>query len=197
MTTITTKDFDKIFKLCRSYDPFTQYIDSYTQEQQAKANNDRICDELDAFFKALKLDAINHSVIWLADNSKPADKAEQNLRVFLESCNVAIVDAAPAPAPAKAKHVWTEDEIAKLVQTNDKVTCNALAKLYACQTADEQAIGETRVQNGMGFNGADSRILSSMAEFFKKTGFLTPKQLVVVRRKLVKYNKQLTRIANA
>ena len=103
----------------------------------------------------------------------------------------------PAPAPAKPKKVWSEDEIARLIQTNDKVAGKALEKLYDCQTAEEQAIGETRVQNGAGFNGADARILSSMAEFFKKTGFLTPKQLVVVRKKLVKYNKQLTRLANA
>ena len=96
----------------------------------------------------------------------------------------------------KLKRVWSEDEMKVLVQTNDKVLYGALKRLYECQTADEQASGETRIHNGVGFNGSDARILSSMAEFLKKTGFLTPKQRAIVRRKLVKYNKQLTRLAN-
>lgn len=96
-----------------------------------------------------------------------------------------------------AKRVWTEDEIKELVQTNDKVLYGALKNLYDCQTADEQATGETREHNGKGFNGLDAKFLSSTAEFLKKTGFLTPKQKVVVRKKLVKYTKQLTKLANA
>ena len=91
---------------------------------------------------------------------------------------------------------WTEDEIRELVQTNDKVLYGALKKLYACQTADEQSIGETVVQNGVGFNGVDSKILSSMAEFLNRNGYLSVKQKALVRKKMVKYTKQLTRLAN-
>ena len=91
---------------------------------------------------------------------------------------------------------WTEDEIRELVQTNDKVLYGALKKLYACQTADEQSIGETVEHNGVGFNGVDSKILSSMAEFLNRNGYLSAKQKVLVRRKMVKYTKQLTRLAN-
>ena len=91
---------------------------------------------------------------------------------------------------------WTEDEIRELVQTNDKVLYGALKKLYACQTADEQSIGETVEYNGVGFNGVDSKILSSMAEFLNRNGYLSAKQKVLVRRKMVKYTKQLTRLAN-
>lgn len=97
----------------------------------------------------------------------------------------------------KKRRVWTEDEIKNLIQTNDKVLYGALRKLYAEQTSDEQAAGTTKHYNGVGFNGADAKIMSSFAEFLKRTGFLTPKQKAVARRKLVKYNKQLTRIANA
>lgn len=96
-----------------------------------------------------------------------------------------------------ARRVWTEDEIRHLVATNDKVLVGALMKLYAEQTSDEQANGETRHHNGRGFNGTDSKFLSSVAEFYKKRGFLTDKQKHCVRRKLAKYNKQLTRLANA
>lgn len=96
-----------------------------------------------------------------------------------------------------ARRVWTEEEIRRLVQENDKVLYGALRKLYAEQTSDEQAEGATKYHNGVGFNGADSKIMSSFAEFLNRTGFLTPKQRAVARRKLVKYNRQLTRLANA
>lgn len=97
----------------------------------------------------------------------------------------------------KPKRVWSEDEIKVLVQTNDKVLYGALKKLYAEQTADEQNMGHTKYYNGAGFNGVDSRFLSSVAEFLNRTGFLTEKQKIVTRKKMVKYTKQLTRLANA
>lgn len=93
--------------------------------------------------------------------------------------------------------IWTEEEIKELVQTNDKVLYGALRKLYAEQTVDEKADGDTKYHNGVGFNGVDAKIMSSFAEFLKRTGFLTEKQKAVARKKLVKYNKQLTRLANA
>ena len=96
-----------------------------------------------------------------------------------------------------AKRIWKEEEIKNLIQTNDKVLYGALKKLYAEQTADEQEVGVTTHRNGAGFNGADSRIMTSFAKFLEKTGFLTPKQREIARRKMVKYTKQLTRLANA
>ena len=92
--------------------------------------------------------------------------------------------------------VWTEEEIKHLIQVNDKVLYGALKKIYGEQTADEKASGQTNHQNGVGFNGADAPILSSFAKFLDKTGFLTPKQKMIARKKLAKYNKQLTRLAN-
>lgn len=97
----------------------------------------------------------------------------------------------------KPKRVWTEDEIRNLIQTNDVVLYRALRKMYAQQTEDEQMDGDTKHNNGVGFNGADAKIMSSFARFLEKAGFLTPKQRAVARRKLVKYNRQLTRLANA
>lgn len=92
---------------------------------------------------------------------------------------------------------WTEDEIRTLVQSNDKVLYGALKKLYACQTAEEQAVGVTNVQNGAGFNGVDAPILTNFAQFLERTGFLTPRQKALARKKLKKYNRQLTALANA
>lgn len=99
--------------------------------------------------------------------------------------------------PIKAKKQWSADEIKNLVQTNDTVLYRALKKLYECQTADEQQYAETTQANGVGFNAIDAEFLTSCAQFLIKKGFLTDKQKVIVRKKLVKYNKQLTAIANA
>lgn len=101
------------------------------------------------------------------------------------------------PARQAEKKVWTEEEIKSLVQTNDKVLYGALKKLYAEQTADEKHSAQTTHKNGAGFNSVDAKFLTSVAEFLLKTGFLTDKQKVATRKKLVKYNKQLTRLANA
>ena len=92
--------------------------------------------------------------------------------------------------------IWTEEEIKSLIQTNDQVLYRALKKLYEQQTADEQMTGETKAHNGVGFNGVDSKFLSSVSKFLIAKGFLTTKQKAVTRRMLVKYNKQLTKLAN-
>ena len=94
------------------------------------------------------------------------------------------------------KKIWSESEIKELVQTNDKVLYRALKRLYDCQTADEKASKHTNEHNGRGFNSIDADFLSSLAEFLIKNGFLTEKQKFYARKKLVKYNKQLTRLAN-
>ena len=98
---------------------------------------------------------------------------------------------------AKQRRVWTQDEIKDLVQTNDKVLYGALRKLYDCQTSDEIADGTASHRNGAGFNGIDAGILTSFCEFLNRTGFLTPKQKAVARKKMIKYTRQLTMLANA
>ena len=97
----------------------------------------------------------------------------------------------------KPKKVWSEDEIRNLLETNNTVLCGALKKLYNQQTADEQADGTTKEHNGVGFNGADSEFLTSAAKFLIKNNYLSDRQIMVVRKKMIKYTKQLTRLANA
>ena len=95
-----------------------------------------------------------------------------------------------------AKRIWTEDEIRDYVQTNDKVLYGAIKKLYDEQTADEKEAGQTKHYNNIGFNGADSKFMSSIAEFLIRKGYLTEKQKFAARKRMVKYTKQLTRLAN-
>lgn len=99
--------------------------------------------------------------------------------------------------PERQRRVWTQEEIKNLVQTNDKVLYGALRQLYACQTADEIAEGTANHRNGAGFNGIDAGIMTSFCEFLNRTGFLTVKQKAIARKKLVKYTRQLTILANA
>lgn len=92
--------------------------------------------------------------------------------------------------------VWTVEEIKTLVLNNDKMVARSVVVLYDRQTASEQAAQETHERNGVGFNGVDASILSSFAEFYKSRGYLSVKQTAIARKKLPKYAKQLTAIAN-
>lgn len=94
------------------------------------------------------------------------------------------------------KRTWTATEIKYYIQNNDKVLYGAMKKLYECQTEDEKIMGEANHRNGVGFNGCDAKIMTSFCEFLNKTGFLTPKQRIIARKKMVKYTRQLTILAN-
>lgn len=70
---------------------------------------------------------------------------------------------------------------------NSYIVYRLLQALYKYQTADEQAAGVTNKLNNVGFSGADSVFLSSVAQSSQKYGRLTLKQAVSVGRCLKKY----------
>lgn len=92
---------------------------------------------------------------------------------------------------------YTAEFIREKMDTDDKWLVRGLIAIYKKQTAQEKAIRETREKNGVGFNGVDGQIMSSIAEFYMNRQYITPKQTVVVRRKMRKYAGQLARIANS
>ena len=75
--------------------------------------------------------------------------------------------------------------------SDDHWALRALVRIYSNQTAEEQNIGNTVVYNGVGFNGTDGHILSSFAEQYQRRNSLSPKQMTILRTKIVKYAKQL------
>lgn len=82
-----------------------------------------------------------------------------------------------------------------MLKTNDAWALRALIVIYQHQTDDEQASGLTSHDNGVGFSGCDSEILSSFAVQYQNRRWLSPKQMAILFRKIHKYAGQI--IANA
>jgi hypothetical protein len=75
--------------------------------------------------------------------------------------------------------------------TNQAWAVKALVKVYTLQTMDEQITGQTSNLNGIGFNGIDSKILSSFAEQVNKGRNLSVKQISILHKKMPRYHKQI------
>jgi hypothetical protein len=91
---------------------------------------------------------------------------------------------------------WTLDEIKSLLDSNKLFVCKAIVKIFERQTEDEKQADATGHSNGIGYNGSDAFIMSKFAKFYMEKGFLTDKQLAIGQKKIKKYAKQLTNIAN-
>lgn len=91
---------------------------------------------------------------------------------------------------------WTKEAIRERLKADDKWLIRGLLAIYRHQTDSEQNAGMTKEDNGVGFNGVDSAILSDMAKQFITRDFLTPRQIAIIRDKMLKYAGQLAKIAN-
>jgi hypothetical protein len=76
----------------------------------------------------------------------------------------------------------TGTEIVTLLRTNDKAIARALVVLKDLQTADEQSSETTRHLNGKGFRPCHARMGVSMAKFYERNGYLSPKQIAYWRK---------------
>lgn len=91
---------------------------------------------------------------------------------------------------------WTRVEIREKMKVDNQWLIRGMVAIHARQTAEEQAHGHTTEDNGVGFNGVDSEILTSFVVQFKYSGRLSPKQIEIARKKMLKYAGQLAKIAN-
>ncbi len=101
---------------------------------------------------------------------------------------------------------WTQEDVKALLTTSDRAVKRALVVIWENQTAMEQASNETRENNGIGFNGVDAFILSQFVEQMQKKGteqgldwkmgaaWLSPKQMIIARKKVMKYSGQIHRL---
>lgn len=92
------------------------------------------------------------------------------------------------------------------LRESDKWLVRAIICIFEHQTADEQTSEQTKYDNGVGFSGVDSQILSSFAKriiehgqarFPRYQSPLSVRQLEIARRLMPKYSLQLVRIAKA
>jgi hypothetical protein len=100
----------------------------------------------------------------------------------------------------------TKESILDLLAANDMAVVRGVEAVYARQTSDERASETTNHSNGRGFNGRDAKIGSSFAKQIKEWREagpnaryqfpLSPKQLAVARRFMIKYAAQLALVAN-
>lgn len=88
--------------------------------------------------------------------------------------------------------IWDKDAIQALIDGNDMAVARALMVVYANQTADEQAAGDTKHHNGVGFTGRDAEFLSDVAVKWKRWGrWASARQCNAVRKAIKKYHRQL------
>lgn len=89
---------------------------------------------------------------------------------------------------------WNSLLLQNLIKENDSAVIRGLLKIYEYQTMEEKNSLATIHNNGVGFSGVHGNIMSSFAEFYKKSGFLTPKQIAVARKIMLHYVNQLLTI---
>lgn len=100
--------------------------------------------------------------------------------------------------------MWTKEKIRNLLEKNDMAVARGLVALYTRQTRDEQKMGATRHVNGVGFNSLDAPFLTSLAEQviewqYGRSSYpapLSPTQVKVARKRILKYAGQLAEVAN-
>ena len=88
------------------------------------------------------------------------------------------------------------DYLKNQLKTNEAWAKHALLRIYEYQTMEEKETQETRLNNYVGFTGADAMILTSFTEQLKTRGYLSPKQMSVLYHKIPKYWNQIWNLAD-
>jgi hypothetical protein len=91
---------------------------------------------------------------------------------------------------------FSENEIKEMLLYNNSALMKSLLLLYECQTEEEKEMGESFNKNNAGFNKYDSSILSKYSREIKDKGGLYKYQIKELRKRILKYNKQITKIIN-
>lgn len=76
----------------------------------------------------------------------------------------------------------TRAQIVELLKTRDAAVARALVVLTQRQTVSEQATESTQYRNGEGFRPCHARMGTSMANFYQRRGYLSPKQIAYWRQ---------------
>jgi len=85
------------------------------------------------------------------------------------------------------------DDIKDRMKT-DKFLLQCMLKIFSFQTSWEKQDDTTQVWNDVGFSGVDVEFLSSVSNQYIKKGYLSDKQMVYVRKRMIKYAGQIDRM---
>ena len=88
------------------------------------------------------------------------------------------------------------DFVRNKLKTSEQWAKAALLKIYEFQTADEQNIGDTKDLNNVGFSGVDGNIMSSFAEQLTNKGWLSPKQMKILMKRIHHYTRQIISVSD-
>lgn len=97
---------------------------------------------------------------------------------------------------ATIKKAQIKEFVRNQLGSNQTWALKGLLKIYEFQTAEEQSIETTCVHNNVGFTGTDGEILTSFAKQLKYKGYLSPKQMALVYKKMPKYWKQIIGVSD-
>lgn len=105
---------------------------------------------------------------------------EEAIRVYLEQLKngKTIANATSVTPIVSSEHI------------RDHIDLKKLCVVYAGQTGMEKAEGETKRENGIGFNKFDAPVLSEIAEGYLSNGWVTREELDEVSRSIQKYRRQ-------
>jgi hypothetical protein len=96
----------------------------------------------------------------------------------------------------KPKYKWNKDNIRELLEQSNKAVLRGILVIHSLQTDSEQASHTTHIYNGVGWTGYDAEFMSSLADQIRDKGFLTEKQMVYARKRILRYAGQLAKVAN-
>lgn len=91
---------------------------------------------------------------------------------------------------------WDSDKIRTLLLSDSQFLIRAAKKVFQYQTDFEKQNEITQNTNNVGFNCFDAKTLTSLIKFHESKGFLTEKQILVMKKKMTKYSGQIVRIIN-
>lgn len=91
---------------------------------------------------------------------------------------------------------WSKAEIRVKIMEDQRWLERAVVAIYDRQTGEEKIREVTLKHNNVGFNGADARIGTYIAQWIKKGNHLSGGWLERSRKMMAKYAGQLAKIAN-
>lgn len=90
----------------------------------------------------------------------------------------------------------TKDELWESIANSDTTLEYCILLLYKQQTLDEKESLSTNHQNNKGFNGADAKFFSVLADLIKEEKPIPEWRMTKARIRIYKYLNQLTKLYN-